>query len=132
MHVDGPGQEIARRSIVREALDGEGLSDVAIGAFYPSPDGLLTFRHVIKLGFGYSDQGHVRVGAWGRRDKSIVPIPRCEVAIPVLRSVMVALAHHTLGTHDDRPGHGGVTRLSFGVLSTGAEVDACVAALREV
>lgn len=40
------------------------------------------------------------------------------------------LAHRTLGTHDEKPGHGGTTRLSFGVLSTEAEVDACAAALR--
>lgn len=95
MHLDAPGQEKAHRDLVRAALDEAGLQDVAIGAYHAA-DSLAEFRHVIKLGFGFSDQGHPRVGAWGRRDAAIVPIPRCEVAVPVLRSVMVALAHHSL------------------------------------
>jgi len=96
MHLDAQGQRDARWALVRGALDYGGHRDVPIGTWHPSPEGLQEYRHVVKLGFGYSDRGHVRVGAWGRRDRRIVPIPRCNVAIPVLRSTMVALAHHTI------------------------------------
>lgn len=96
MHVDAFGQEATRRELVRSALDAEGLTDVGLGAFRPNPEGLEEFRHVVKVGFGYSDRGHIRVGAWGRRNRNIVPIPKCNVAIPVLRSTMVAVAHHTI------------------------------------
>ncbi len=96
MHLDAAGQEQARRSLVRQALEEEGLGDVELGAFHPSPDGLTDFRHMIKLGFGYSDRGHIRVGAWGRRDRRIVTIPECPVALPVLRRTMISVAHFTI------------------------------------
>jgi 23S rRNA (uracil-5-)-methyltransferase RumA len=107
MHLDAVGQEMARRDLVRGALDSEGLrvdghrsadglGDLDIGAWHPSPGGLASFRHVVKVGFGKSDLGRVRMGAWGRNSREIVPIPQCTVAAPVLRKVMVSLAHHTI------------------------------------
>jgi len=96
MHLTPVGQERARRSLVRSALDAEGLRGVSLGTFHPSPDGQEGIQHEARLGFGYSDQGHVRVGARGRRDRRLVPIPRCNVLVPPLRHVMVALAHHTI------------------------------------
>jgi len=96
MHLAPEGQERARRSLVRAALDAEGLREVRLGRFHPSPNGLEEVQHEARLQFGYSDKGHVRVGAWGRRDRRLVPIPRCNVLVPPLRHVMVALAHHTI------------------------------------
>ena len=96
MHLDAVGQEQARRNLVRAALDSEGLRDLPIGAWHASPGGLASFRHVVKVGFGKSDIGRVRMGAWGRNSREIVPIPQCTVAAPVLRKVMVSLAHHTI------------------------------------
>jgi tRNA/tmRNA/rRNA uracil-C5-methylase (TrmA/RlmC/RlmD family) len=96
MHLSGDGQEQARRALVRSALDTERLHDVPLGTFCPSPGGLESIQHEATLAFGYSDQGHVRVGAWGRRDRRLVPIPRCNVLVPPLRHVMVTLAHHTI------------------------------------
>lgn len=96
MHLDAEGQRLAHQAMVRQALDGEGLSDVTLGAHHGSPDGLEDFRHVVKLGVGYSDNGRIKVGAWGRRNRSIVPIPRCHVASPALRRVMASLAHHII------------------------------------
>lgn len=96
MHLDPAGQWGARRALVRHALDSEGLTDVALGAQHDSPDGAEAFRHVVKVGAGYSDHGHVRLGAWGRRTRSIVPIPKCPVATPTLRRVMSAIAHHVI------------------------------------
>ncbi len=116
MHLDAVGQELARRGLVRAALDGDGLRDLPIGAFHPSPDGLAAFRHVVKVGFGKSDLGRVRMGAWGRNSREIVPIPQCTVAAPVLRKVMVSLAHHTIGLgiepYDDAR-HRGVLRAAI-------------------
>lgn len=96
MHVDATGQGAARLSLVQDALDEAGLHDVSPGAWHPSPDGLEDFRHVVKLGFGRSDRGRIRVGAWARRTRRIVPIPECNVAHPVLRRTMNALAHHVI------------------------------------
>lgn len=96
MHLDVAGQRGARRWLVRSALDRDGLDDVEVGAFVPSPDGLSGFRHVVKVGFGTSDVGRIKVGAWGRGSREVVPIPHCLVAAPILRKVMVSLAHHTI------------------------------------
>lgn len=97
MHVDPAGQRGMRESIVRGALDEAGLTDVAIDGWHPSPDGMFDFRHVVKLGVGWSVNGQrVKVGAFGRRDRRITPIPRCDVAAPVLRRVMTSFAHHLL------------------------------------
>lgn len=96
MHLNAEGQERMRRSLVRRALDEAGLNEVELGAFHASPDGLADFRHVVKVGFGRSDRGNLRVGAWGRNDRRIVAIPDCTVAAPVLRKAMNALAHHTI------------------------------------
>jgi 23S rRNA (uracil1939-C5)-methyltransferase len=96
MHLDPSGQEAMRRSLVRSALDEAGLVDVGISAFHPSPDGFADFRHVIKLGVGFSDHGHLRVGAWGRNNRRIVPIPRCNVARQELRATMASVAHHVI------------------------------------
>jgi 23S rRNA (uracil1939-C5)-methyltransferase len=102
MHLDAPGQERMRRALVRQSLDDAGLSDVELGRFTPSPDGLDDYRHVIKLGVGYSDEGALRVGAWGRRSRTVVPIPECTVAAPSLRFLMGTIAYHVRGL-DIRP-----------------------------
>jgi 23S rRNA (uracil1939-C5)-methyltransferase len=93
MHMDAKGQASAQRWLLRNALDTNGLHDVGISARHDCPDGDENYRHVIKVGFGRSDQGRPRMGAWGRRNRNIVPIPKCNVAAPVLRHVMVSLAH---------------------------------------
>lgn len=93
MHLTEDGQEVAHRQMVQDAL---GELPVSIGRWSPSPEGLSDFRRVVKLGFGRSDRGRIRVGAWGRRDRRIVPIPECVVADPVLNRVMAALAHHVI------------------------------------
>ena len=95
MHLDGDGQAAAQRALVQGALAAEGL-DLAIGAQHPCPDGLAGYRAVAKVGFGVSDRGRLRVGAWGRRNRRIVPIPECPVVRPVLRKTMKSLAHHVI------------------------------------
>lgn len=96
MHVSPEGQWGARMQLVRDALDEHGLPDVKVGARHASPDGELGYRHVVKLGAGYSDQGSLRVGAWGRRTRTIVPIPQCPVTTDTLRACMSAVAHHVI------------------------------------
>ncbi len=96
MHLSVEGQRDARHQLVRWALDDAGLRDVELGKWHASPDGLEDFRHVVKLGFGHSDHGRTRVGAWARHTRAIVAIPDCNVAIPSLRKAMMSLAHHTI------------------------------------
>jgi 23S rRNA (uracil1939-C5)-methyltransferase len=96
MHLDPSGQAGARRWLVHRALAAEGLGDVPVLPLVQSPDGVRDFRHVVKVGFGRSSAGRVKIGAWGRHSRDVVPIPECLVAAPVLRRVMVSLAHHTL------------------------------------
>lgn len=96
MHLDPTGQEQAHVELVRDAFAEVGWDRAPIAAWHPSPDGLVDFRHVIKLGVGLNDDGRTRVGAWGRASRRIVPIPQCNVAKPVLRKVMVSFAHHTM------------------------------------
>ncbi len=110
MHLSEQGQHDARRRMVVSALNDEGLNDVKVGKVHPSPDGNTDFRHVVKLGVGFSEQGSLRVGAWGRHDRSIVPIPMCEVATPDLRTLMGHIAHNVreyrLGPYDPQNDRG--------------------------
>jgi len=96
MHLRPEAQYAVRRQNVRDALADEGLKDVAVGAFHACPDGDAGFRHVVKLGFGMSDRNRLKVGAWARNTRHVVPIPNCHVAAPVLRRVMASLAHHAI------------------------------------
>lgn len=96
MHVDAAGQRQAHIDRVRHALDEARLRDVAIDGYTPSPHDR-DFRHVVKVGWGWNhDKTRIKVGAFGRRDRRIVPIPHCLVASPVLNRVMTSLAHHAI------------------------------------
>lgn len=96
MHLDAEGQADARRGRVAALLARSGLGSLQIGALQPCPDGLQGYRHVVKVGFGRSDMGRIRVGAWSRGSREIVPIPGCLAATEVLRRTMMSLAHHTI------------------------------------
>jgi len=96
MHLTARGQADARQSRV-QALMQDARLDVRVGPLRACPDGLDGYRHVIKVGFGRSDLGRIRVGAWGRGGRDIIAIPKCNAAAPVLRKLMVSLAHHTIG-----------------------------------
>jgi len=96
MHLNAAGQEAARRDLVGVALREEGMGDVRLGEFHPCPAGFDDFRYVVKLGIDHSPHDKIRVGAWGRRDRRIVPIPNCHVAAPVLNKTMKSLAHYII------------------------------------
>lgn len=102
MHLTRPGQEEGRRAHVTAELAEAGLDDVIVGQLHPSPDGMTGFRHVIKVAVGYSDTGRIRLGAWGRRNRHVIPIPDCHVAAPVLQRIMNTLAYHVIDL-DIRP-----------------------------
>jgi len=96
MHMNPEGQWAARRAIVHDALKSHGLDDLVVGEQYDCPDGHSDYRHLVKLGAGFSDEGRIRIGAWGRRNRAIVPIPKCNVAAPILVKTMRALAHQVV------------------------------------
>lgn len=96
MHLDPPGQERFGLAVVREALEAEGLVELAPRSIVASPDGEVDYRHVVKLSAGRSDIGHVRLGAHARATSDIVPIPDCVVATPVLREAMKIVSHHII------------------------------------
>lgn len=95
MHMTPAAQRAARRQLVVEALEESGLK-VPVAQVVPCPDGEAGFRHVVKVGVGYSDHGRLRVGAWSRNTRNVVPVPECVVAAPILRKVMASLAHHVI------------------------------------
>ena len=96
MHMNENGQWHVRRTLVEGALRQHGLSGVVVGEHHDCPDGLSDYRHLVKLGAGYSDEGRIRIGAWGRRNRAIIPIPKCHVAAPILVKTMRALAHQVV------------------------------------
>jgi len=96
MHLNAEGQEAVRRDLVGVALREEGMGSVHLGAFHSCPVGFEDFRYVVKLGIDHSPSNKIRVGAWGRRDRRVVPIPKCHVAAPVLNKTMKSLAHHII------------------------------------
>ncbi|MEQ1503449.1 MAG: 23S rRNA (uracil(1939)-C(5))-methyltransferase RlmD [Myxococcota bacterium] len=97
MHLDPAGQADARVTLIRQILTEEGVDATVVpvtGADLGVPSA--GFRHVVKVGFGVSDTGRPKIGAWGRHSRNVVPIPNCLVAAPILRKTMMSLAHHTL------------------------------------
>ena len=133
MHMDAEGQRAGHEAVVRDAFQQERL-DVDIGAYHASPVDA-DYRHVVKVGFGWSDRGRLRMGAWGRRNRELVAIPKCPVASPVLRKVMNSLAHHAieLQIHPyDAENHRGVLRSAVlrASRSTGEVLVTLVAAKR--
>lgn len=96
MHMTLEGQHEAKRTLIAEALAAEGLDDVPVAPMQQGPEAERDFRWVVKLGVGFSEQGRLRVGAWGRHTRTIVPIPQCVVAADPLRAAMASVAHHTL------------------------------------
>lgn len=96
MHLSGEGQLDARRERVVDLFQSAELGNVQVGDVHPSPDGLEGYRHVVKVGFGRSESGRLKVGAWARGTRDIVPIPGCLAAPEVLRRIMMSLAHHAI------------------------------------
>lgn len=94
MHMVPEGQTDARLSLVREALAEHGLQPYAPTSIVGSPDGDRDFRYVARLAVGRSDEGHLRVGAYGRGSHHVVPIPECLVTTPLIRQAMKVVAHH--------------------------------------
>jgi 23S rRNA (uracil1939-C5)-methyltransferase len=107
MHLSAEGQGHAHARMVHEALAARGLP-AHVGAWVEGPTA--DFRHVVKVGLGQLSDGRVKVGAWARNSREIVPIPDCLVAAPVLRRAMAALAHHVIelgvGSWEDDPDRG--------------------------
>ena len=95
MHLSPPAQQRAHQQVMRAALDSEGLQSIPVGSVHAA-DAAWDFRHVVKVAVGRSDRGRIRLGAWGRGGRDIVPIPNCPVAAPVLRRVMSSLAFHVI------------------------------------
>jgi 23S rRNA (uracil1939-C5)-methyltransferase len=95
MHLDADGQAQGHEAMVRDAFAYQGLPEPTFGAYHEAPEPE-DFRHVIKVGFARNDRGGLRMGAWGRRTREIIAIPKCNVAAPVLRKVMTSLAHHAI------------------------------------
>ncbi len=96
MHVTPKAASEIKRDMMANTLREAGLGDVPIGKWHDCPDGQENFRHVVKIGWGRSDKGRIRLGAWGRNQRHIIPIPHCNVATPTLRRAMNALAHHAI------------------------------------
>lgn len=124
MHVDAAGQEEGHRGRVHHAFREQGI-DVTIADYHEAP-ATEDFRHVVKVGFGTGDTGKLRMGAWGRRSREIIAIPKCNVAAPVLRKVMNSLAHHAielgLRAYDPRTERGTLRSAVLRASSTTGEV----------
>ncbi len=96
MHLDALGQEQARLSLLRDALDEVGLAGLTPRRLVACPDGQRGYRHVVKLAAGYSDRGRIRLGAFGRNSRDIIAVPGCLAATSQLRLAMSSLAHHVI------------------------------------
>ena len=96
MHLNEKGQEEAHRDLIKLALRDAGLENLKLGTWHACPDGQADYRHVAKMGIERSDRDRVRLGAWARNSRRIVPIPHCNVVAPVLRKTMKSVAHHTI------------------------------------
>lgn len=96
MHLTPEGQAKARLSLLAGAFTEVGLPAPKMDPLVPSPDGNTGFRHVVKMAAGYSDMGHIRMGAFGRNSRDIIPIPDCLVATSLLRKTMKVVSHYVI------------------------------------
>lgn len=95
MHLSAEGQQAERLGVVRRLLERQGLGQIEVGPFHPSPDGLLGWSNLVKLAYGRSDRGRIRLGTWGRTG-NLVPIPECPLVPPTLHRVVKSLAHYAI------------------------------------
>jgi len=111
MHVNSEGQSRARHSLVQNAFREASLSDVVISDEV-SLGQESHFRHVNKLACGSSDRGRFRIGAPGRNNRRIVPIPECLVITEELHNVMHAFVKLCIDFQVKafEPGRGGLMR----------------------
>ena len=96
MHVNPAGQTRARLELTHEAYARYDLQEHAPKELRASPDGMLGYRHLMKLAVGSSDRGQTRVGAFGRSTRNVVPIPNCMVLASGLRETMRLVAHNVI------------------------------------
>ncbi len=92
MHVSPEAQKQARDQLIGDAMREHGVR-VEPGEWFTGPDGDRDFRHVVKVGFSTTADGRLKMGAWGRNTREVVPIPDCLVVAPILRRTMARLAH---------------------------------------
>ncbi len=93
MHLEEDPQRIARKHILRRALEGVGLEDHTPDDLIALPDNAFEYRHVTKLAVGRSDRGQIRVGAFRRGSHNLISIPDCNVVTDELRRAMRVTAH---------------------------------------
>jgi len=94
MHLTPEGQADMRLHLIGEALAGHGLQPFAPRALVAGPDGDTDFQTWARLSVGFSDEGHLRLGARGRISGGVVPIPDCPIATPTVRAAMSTVAFH--------------------------------------
>ena len=74
MHMTTEGQHAAKLMMIREALATGGFEELTPYSVAASPDGDWGYRHVVKLVYGRSDRGALRLGAYARGTNRIVTI----------------------------------------------------------
>lgn len=94
MHLNPEGQRDMRLHLIGEALAAHGLQPFAPREIVAGPDGDLDFQTWARLSVGFSDEGHLRLGARGRISGGVVPIPDCPIATPTIRAAMSTVAFH--------------------------------------
>lgn len=83
MHLTPEAGRRWRRQLIREALDRAAIA-AEVAPVVPCPDGEAGYRHVVKLVPVESARG-LTLGVYGRHSHTVIPIPDCSVAAPILR-----------------------------------------------
>jgi len=96
MHMTTEGQHAAKRMMIRDALATHGFEAHAPSTVVASPDGDWGYRHVVKLVYGRSERGSLRLGAYARGTNRIVTISDSEVVTPVLRDCIKGVAQRLI------------------------------------
>lgn len=96
MHMTEEGQHRAKLAMVRDALSESDLGSFTPSSVVASPDGEWGYRHTVKLVYGRSERGSLRLGAYARGTNRIVNISDSEVVTQVLRTCMKGVAHHLI------------------------------------
>ncbi|HCH66431.1 MAG: 23S rRNA (uracil(1939)-C(5))-methyltransferase RlmD [Deltaproteobacteria bacterium] len=97
MHLTEKGQHQAKLMMIREALATGGFESFTPDSMIASPDGEFGYRHVVKLVYGRSERGSLRLGAYARGTNRIVTISDSMVVTPVLRECIAGVAQRIIG-----------------------------------
>ncbi|MAA78952.1 MAG: 23S rRNA (uracil(1939)-C(5))-methyltransferase RlmD [Deltaproteobacteria bacterium] len=117
MHMTQEGQHQAKLSMIQDSLKKFGLERHTPKKMISSTDDGKGYRHTVKLMYGRSKKGNLRLGAYARGTHHIVQIDDTDVVTPILRQCMKKMVQiilkYSLPPYEPSTGQDGLRHVIF-------------------